>query len=248
MAKDPAFLFYSSDFLTGTAFFTNEQIGKYIRLLCYQHQHGHLSEQHMIKICERYDKDVFDKFIQDENGLYYNLRCENEIVKRKNYSESRSKNRKKSEICKTYDKHMENENENTDIIIKGDEIKKENWLSIDEYIEFREYEFSNLDENFKNSLSERIGITRPYVWCNKRHPNGYFDLIDCLIKVRNDPEWRSSIQQNNNITKEKLLMKMYEFVKEIKDSKIYLSYDGYDASDGKENFITHFSRWLKKKI
>jgi uncharacterized protein YdaU (DUF1376 family) len=40
MAKDPAFLFYPSDFLTGTMFMNNEQIGIYIRLLCSQHQHG----------------------------------------------------------------------------------------------------------------------------------------------------------------------------------------------------------------
>ena len=40
MAKDPAFLFYTSDFLTGTMFMTNEQVGIYIRLLCSQHQHG----------------------------------------------------------------------------------------------------------------------------------------------------------------------------------------------------------------
>ena len=45
--KDPAFLFYSSDFLSGTFTMTNEQIGKYIRLLCIQHQKYILSE----KIC-----------------------------------------------------------------------------------------------------------------------------------------------------------------------------------------------------
>jgi len=122
MSKDPAFLFYSSDFLTGTMFMTDEQVGKYIRLLCAQHQKGRLSEKYMINICKSYDEDVFEKFIKDENGLYYNLRLENESLKRKRYSESRSNNRKgkkKEEpkehiknISKTYVGHMENENEN----------------------------------------------------------------------------------------------------------------------------------------
>ncbi len=50
MAKDPAFLFYTGDFSTGTQFFTDEQVGKYVRLLMAQHQIGHLEEKHMIKM------------------------------------------------------------------------------------------------------------------------------------------------------------------------------------------------------
>ena len=30
--KDPAFLFYSSDFLTGTMFMSDTQLGKYIKI------------------------------------------------------------------------------------------------------------------------------------------------------------------------------------------------------------------------
>jgi len=112
MAKDPAFLFYTGDFTTGTQFFTDEQVGKYVRLLMAQHQLGHLEEKHMIMICKSHDKDIFSKFIKDEKGLYYNERLDSEIVKRKKYSESRSKNRKKSDFSETYDNHMENKNEN----------------------------------------------------------------------------------------------------------------------------------------
>ena len=120
MSKYPAFLFYTSDFLTGTAFLTNEQIGKYIRLLCHQHQNGHLKEKDMLKICLAYDEDVFEKFEKDENGLFFNVRLDEEIYKRKAYSESRRNNRKKKEvkqedmliISETYVEHMENENEN----------------------------------------------------------------------------------------------------------------------------------------
>ena len=129
MAKDPAFLFYSSDFLTGTMFMSNEQVGKYIRLLCVQHQKGHLTEKDMLNICKAYDDDIWLKFVKDNDGMYYNVRCENEIIKRKKYSQSRANNRKSSNndkkhmknISKSYVKHMENENENENII----KIKKE---------------------------------------------------------------------------------------------------------------------------
>lgn len=122
MAKDPAFLFYPGDFSTGTQFFTDEQVGKYVRLLMAQHQLGHLHEKHMLQICKSYDKDVFSKFLIDENGLYYNERLDKEIIKRRNYSKSRSDNRlKNKEKTESYVNHMENRNENRNIngIVKG---------------------------------------------------------------------------------------------------------------------------------
>jgi len=135
MAKDPAFLFYTNDFISGTQFFTDEQVGIYIRLLCAQHQHGRLSEKHMMHICKTYDKDIFSKFTKDSEGNWYNERLESEIVKRKNYSESRSKNRKSEKnICESYVQHMENENENIDNNKKGivkNEVPKLNHSAIE---------------------------------------------------------------------------------------------------------------------
>ena len=118
MSKDPAVLFYTSDFLTGTMTMTDEQVGKYIRLLCLQHQKGSLSEKDMLNICKSYDADVFGKFSKTEDGLYFNDRMKTEAERRKSYSESRAKNRLKkhmNNICNTYEKHMENENENENI-------------------------------------------------------------------------------------------------------------------------------------
>ncbi len=126
MSKDPAFLFYSQDFFTGVATLTNEQVGKYIRLLCLQHQKGLLTEKDMLFICGSYDEDIFCKFKQDSDGKYFNVRLRKEVDKRFEYSKSRSKNRSSSKsdtnqnndsnhminICSTYDNHMENENEN----------------------------------------------------------------------------------------------------------------------------------------
>lgn len=133
MAKDPAFLFYPGDFNTGTQFFSDEQVGKYVRLLMAQHQHGHLSENQVLIICKSYDKDVMNKFVKDKDGLWFNERLESEIVKRKEYSVSRSKNRtSKSNISKTHVEHVENENRNKDIneLTNKSEFKIfDNWIS-----------------------------------------------------------------------------------------------------------------------
>ena len=125
MSKDPAFLFYSDNFQSGTQFLSDEQIGKYIRLLCAQHLHGHLEEKHMLFICKSYDKDIWDKFDKDDVGKFYNVRLEKEILKRKAYSESRSNNRKDKikkvkKTSKTYVKHMENENEDVNSTVLTD--------------------------------------------------------------------------------------------------------------------------------
>ena len=83
MSKDPAVLFYTADFLTGTTLMRNEQVGKYIKLLCLQHQQGHLSEEDMLEICGSYDERIFSKFDRDDEGLYYNVRMDEEILRRK---------------------------------------------------------------------------------------------------------------------------------------------------------------------
>src|SRR5690348_8216453 len=98
MAKDPAFLFYSGDFLVGTALFSDAEIGQYVRLLCFMHQSGHISKEDMFNICPNISFKVLAKFKQDSDGLYFNERLEKEIEKRKNYSESRRKNRLKKDI------------------------------------------------------------------------------------------------------------------------------------------------------
>lgn len=93
--KDPAFLFYSSDFLSGTMLMSDEDIGQYIKLLCLQHQKGHLKEKDILNICKTYKEEIFSKFKKDEEGNYYNERLEEEVVRRKKYSESRRNNRNK---------------------------------------------------------------------------------------------------------------------------------------------------------
>jgi uncharacterized protein YdaU (DUF1376 family) len=93
--KDPAFLFYTNDFDSGTKFLTNEQLGIYVRVLMAQHQHGRLTEKQILFIMGKMDEDVILKFKKDDKGLYFNERLENEIERRKSFSNSRRENVKK---------------------------------------------------------------------------------------------------------------------------------------------------------
>lgn len=87
MAKDPAFLFYASDFITGVQDLTMEERGQYITLLCIEHQKGRLSKKIIDLSVGNATADVMLKFKIDESGLYYNERLEAEIEKRKQYSD-----------------------------------------------------------------------------------------------------------------------------------------------------------------
>ena len=119
MAKDPAVLFYTSDFLSGTFTMDDSQVGQYIRLLCLQHQKGKLTQKDMLSICKAYDSEIWDKF-KIEDGLYYNERMLNETVRRQKFSESRRNNAKsikKESTSEAYAKHMETETENRTITI-----------------------------------------------------------------------------------------------------------------------------------
>jgi hypothetical protein len=95
--KDPAVLFYTSDFITGTLTMTDEQRGKYIILLCLQHQQGFLTEEDMLHICKSFDEKIFSKFDKDKLGYYYNERMLKESDRRNKYCESRRQSRKKSD-------------------------------------------------------------------------------------------------------------------------------------------------------
>jgi hypothetical protein len=113
MAKDPAVLFYTSDFLSGTFTMDYEQRGKYITLLCIQHQKGFLTEKDLKLVLEDTDTEIFDKFKLAEDGNYYNNKMKECADKRKSYSESRSNNRKGKtkdviNISKSYQKHINN--------------------------------------------------------------------------------------------------------------------------------------------
>jgi hypothetical protein len=127
MAKDPAFLFYSSDFLNGVADLTMEERGQFITLLCLQHQKGTLTDK-TIRLClGSVSVDVLSKFTKDKQGNYFNERLNEEIEKRIQFTESRRNNGSKGGRPKNNTKPLGlakhnlmedvNENENEDINI-----------------------------------------------------------------------------------------------------------------------------------
>jgi uncharacterized protein YdaU (DUF1376 family) len=124
MAKDPAFLFYYQDFLVGTEFFSHEETGAYIKILCHLADKGKLTKKQVQSICKAsaITDIVLTKLKLDGDGFYFNERLAVEVEKRKNFTESRRINATK----KAYAEHMEDENENKDENIIED--KKENKL------------------------------------------------------------------------------------------------------------------------
>lgn len=125
MSKNPAFLFYSSDFLTEAAGLTMEERGQYITMMALQHQNGHLNEKTIKLSVGAVSADVLKKFDRDEAGLYFNRQLEETIQRRNAYCESRRRNASQNStmqsICKAYAPHMENENEIENINEKGSE-------------------------------------------------------------------------------------------------------------------------------
>lgn len=108
--KSPAFQFYSSDFITGTMFMSNEEVGAYIRCLCMQHQKGHLKEKEMLQICLNQEvlDSVMNHYKQDDEGLFYNERLDFEKEKREKFIEHQRENGKKGGRPKTQSKPNEN--------------------------------------------------------------------------------------------------------------------------------------------
>jgi len=115
MAKDPALLFYTNDFLSGTFTMTNEEVGKYIRLLCLQHQKTRLSENEFNKVLGNSAEEVRQKFTEEIIGgqkYYFQERLRHESQRRKDYSESRRNNRNKGDNDNVHIYLMHNETTN----------------------------------------------------------------------------------------------------------------------------------------
>jgi uncharacterized protein YdaU (DUF1376 family) len=124
MAKDPAFLFYPGDYVSGTMGMTFEEKGAYMDLLMLQFNRGHMNTHMIQHTVGHLWEQVKCKFIQDNEGLWYNVRLDVEKEKRKTFTESRRNNMKpkdKTSYEPPYETHMQHhmdshmENVNEDI-------------------------------------------------------------------------------------------------------------------------------------
>ena len=110
MAKDPAFLFYPGDYVSGTMGMTFEEKGAYMDLLMLQFNRGHMNTHMIQHTIGHLWEQVKCKFIQDQEGLWYNVRLDVEKVKRKTFTESRRNNMKpknKPKEDSPYETHMQ---------------------------------------------------------------------------------------------------------------------------------------------
>jgi uncharacterized protein YdaU (DUF1376 family) len=179
MAKDPAFLFYPNDYIGGTMGMTFEEKGAYMELLMTQFNRGHMTS-HMIAqvVGQNWDK-LKDKFIKDENGLWYNERLEEEKSKRQNYTKSRrnnvsgnnqhTKNKGKNDIKKEeiIDGHMTSHMEDENIVINNtltinknsNEIKDSNsWESEKKLFQNEEQYFYKIATSYKITKNDVLAF------------------------------------------------------------------------------------------
>jgi uncharacterized protein YdaU (DUF1376 family) len=128
--KDPAFLFYPADFLIGCADLTNEEVGIYIKLLCLQHQKGHLNQK-IIRLFFGFDWFSFSnelraKFKEDKDGLIFNSRLDREIEKRAYHFDYHRENGKKGGRPKNQNNNQYNNQNETKTITKTKASRDEN--------------------------------------------------------------------------------------------------------------------------
>lgn len=120
MSKDPSFLLYTGDFIVGTMFMTNEDVGIYIRLLCAQHQHGGMIPKETFNTTVNNHEKVRAKFTETKDG-FYNIRLMEEMVKRQKKSTNLSANAFKRWAKEKQKQYKSNANADADVMPTEDE-------------------------------------------------------------------------------------------------------------------------------
>lgn len=117
--KDPCFLFYSQDWITGTYSMSNSQKGAFIDLLSLQHQGVIITLDVIKKTCDN-KKDVevvLTKFVKKEDGTYWNEKIKKVMEDRAQYRFRQSQNASKRSATAQpppqpdFSTHVENEDE-----------------------------------------------------------------------------------------------------------------------------------------
>jgi hypothetical protein len=142
MAKDPGFIFYPGDYLRDTQTLSEKTQVAYDRIMCEHMRNICISKKQLKFFTKRLNEHEIEELMyvltEVEEGYQIEWVAES-IRKRRAYSESRRKNRSQktkkhiNNISKTYDKHMEIENENEDVIdnIKGGVGEKINFSDLE---------------------------------------------------------------------------------------------------------------------
>ena len=208
MAKDPAFLFYPNDYIGGTMGWSFEEKGAYMEILMMQFNRGHMTE-HMIRhiIGQLWD-NIKDKFIKDEDGLFFNERLELEKTKRSDYTTSRRNNvLGKNQYSKIghMSKHMEDRDVNENVI-KDKGFKEPTIQEIQQYIIDKQLIVNaEVFFNFYESKGWLVGKNKMKSW--KRAISGWHS--------RNTSTEPTNAQKSN-------LVSLGKFNERVEDEEIYI--------------------------
>jgi hypothetical protein len=216
MAKDPAFLFYSSDFLTGVSDLTMDERGQYITLLCLHHQKGRLSRKAIKIATPNATADVLAKFSQDESGLFFNKRLEDEQKKRAEHSKKQADRAKKgwekrrSPSYATADATalpLENENESVNRIKdkgeKEEKAKIELWPSFEDFWDLYDKKIgrpkaeSKWDKLKQKTKEEIMSYLPAYVSATERDNKKYRKNPTTFL---NNQSWKDEIIEDRKAT------------------------------------------------
>lgn len=157
MAKDPAFLFYPGDYISGTMYMDFECKGAYVDLLMLQFNKDRMTI-HMIKQVlghkfEHIWSLISDKF-QEKDGFFWNERLRIEKENRINFCQSRRNNRNSITAGGNHMLlHMEDEDINKKMLYSKKGRKKNE-------IPLKGLKFDKLMENviFEDNTYQPIGI------------------------------------------------------------------------------------------
>jgi uncharacterized protein YdaU (DUF1376 family) len=186
MAKDPAFLFYPNDFTVGTQFFSNEQVGIYVRILCAQHQHGHLSKSQIQRLCNGISnsddlEEVLNKFKQDSEGKYYNERLDDEILKRRKHSDKQRENANMRWHKSGNANAMPLENENEIEIEIENKNDKKIYRKFD-HLKITQAEFNLLNKDYSKDKIDSVLDSIQNYRANKKYVSLYLTAVKWLKK------------------------------------------------------------------
>lgn len=165
--KDPAFLFYSKDFITSTQTMDWEERGKLSYLLAIMHQEGRLTEKTLGFILGIVPDAIRAKLKQDENGLWYNEQLEQVIAARAKFISAARENGKKGgrpgkdkekKIIEEkkpnqnpIQKEEKNHNKEMELELKIDNLKNET-----ENLENPNFEFNELNKSISHQTVEPL--------------------------------------------------------------------------------------------
>ncbi len=158
MSKDPAFLFYTKDFQSGTIDMSCTEVGAYIRLLMHQHQHGYIpsdierlmritgifKEDEFMEIWEMV-KHKFNHLVSQNSNHLVNKRLSDEMIQR-------SKAKPKKIASAVFAGLISSNNLNIKVV---KELKKS--FNISEFIDFEEEEIKEkIKEWFYKMVNQMV--------------------------------------------------------------------------------------------